>query len=374
MLAQSTLYGLMRSLTRQVRNVRTCFHTLLVLVVFLYLPACDDKPEKKDIEWRNIGLPVLSGTIELSVAIASNSRFPQLPDSSIQMLLARTREMVQQHFGISVVFTDPRNISINQLFNGLSPPLKQKRKDEIIDIHALDDSTREHMRQSIYETLGNYSADRQKVIDYAKPYLDAPLEKESFLQLSEALAVTLENRLKYWYQLKAADGRPVLDGTPYNEWVWWDSLGYTDMAYDVIITNQLVASAELYAMDVHSTLRGGITAGTTSYSKHATLNAYSWMTLYPLLNDAGLLAGLRNDETYSDEQIIDYGATLLTHELGHLLLHLGHPFGNSQCIMSPMPLLKFREWHDGLDPDGCRLRSEEQMVPGAANIEYRVDL
>ena len=92
--------------------------------------------------------------------------------------------------------------------------------------------------------------------------------------------------------------------------------------------------------------------------------------LYPMLNDNTVLARLRDDEHYSAEQVVEYAAMLLTHELGHLLLHLGHPFGNQHCVMAPTPLLKYRAWIEGIDAGQCPVGSEEQMTPGVAKIEF----
>jgi hypothetical protein len=92
--------------------------------------------------------------------------------------------------------------------------------------------------------------------------------------------------------------------------------------------------------------------------------------VYPMLNDTDLLTTLRQDESYSDGQIVDYAAALLTHELGHMLLQLGHPFGRKQCIMSPTIMLNYRDWFDQLDAEQCLLGSDREMTPGAATIDY----
>ena len=92
-----------------------------------------------------------------------------------------------------------------------------------------------------------------------------------------------------------------------------------------------------------------------------------------MLNDGELLTTLRGDETYSEQQIVNYAAALLTHELGHILLHLGHPFGEDACIMSPTVMLNYRDWYDGLDANRCTVGSNDEMKPGAATIEYNPD-
>ena len=345
----------------------------LIALVCTCLTACYKKSETDAGKLRNVPLPVLSGTISLRVGVVDNPRFPELSAQQVQQLLAHTATMVDQQFGISVSFQPPETISIQDFFAYLPPVVMHNRKAEIIDINTLDDAGIGRMQDSLTGTLEQYGYDRQQVIDYALPYLAQPPENDSLHEIAGALAASLVTRLRYWQQEKAEDGRPVLDGTPYNEWVWWDSIGYGDMPWDVVITNQLVASAENFAMDVHSALRGGITAGTTSYGKKSRLKAWSWVTLYPLLNDSPLLVTLRDDEHYSEAQVTDYAAALLTHELGHLLLHLGHPFGTEGCIMSPMPLLKYREWYRGIDAGKCPLSGVEQMRPGAATIDYRSD-
>jgi len=344
----------------------------IVAVLLMTLNTIDSS--KKEPEWLSVSLPTLPGSeIELSVAYVSNPRFPDINEQQLKDLLDKTVELSKQHFGVSLVFTRPVTLPMDQFFDYLNEEVKSARSKEIVDIKSVGENERTWMQQALMQTLNNYRNDQQAVIDYARPYLLEPLNNDDFTQLSKALVNTLLTRLQYWREQKAGDGQPVINNTPYNEWVWWDSIGYGNMPYDVVITNQLVASAEFYDMAVHSSIRGGITAGTTSYSQKGRFNAYTYITVYPMLNDSSMLVELRQDSHYSEAQIVGYAAALLTHELGHLLLHLGHPFGNKACIMSPTPLLKYREWVQELDVSKCPLNSEEAMAPGKATIEYRSD-
>lgn len=320
-------------------------------------------------------LPEIDGRnpVVLKVAYVENSRFTGLDDEQLQAILERTEQLVKQHFNIMIVFEKTDKLDIESLFNNLTKTVKRERANAMVVPGDVSKADRLRMRDSIYKTLENYWNDRELVTDFARPYLIRELPDDDFHKLADALVDTLLTRLDYWYQETASDGKPVLDGSPYNEWVWWDSLGYGDVPYDVVITNQLVASAEYYGMDVHSSLRGGISAGTTTYSKTAQFGAFSWIMLYPMLNNNDALSLLRDDKQYTSQQLVDYAAALLTHELGHLLLHLGHPFGNQHCIMSPTPLLMYRKWMDTVDPMQCSLNSEEQMTPGVAKIEYHRD-
>ena len=198
--------------------------------------------------------------------------------------------MVKQHFDIDIVFSDVDTLPIKEIFNALSDELIDARRDEVVDIDKIDKQLREEMQQSVFKTLKSYAGNKDNVVDFAQPYLLHPETKpRDFIELSYALVDTLIDRLKYWYTELAEDGRPVLLDDSYNEWVWWDSLGYTELPYDIVITNQLVASAEKYAMDVHSSIRGGITAGTTTYNKNTASSSYVYIMVYPMLNDSELL-------------------------------------------------------------------------------------
>ena len=327
-------------------------------------------------DWTTVPLPDISRQpIKLSVASIVNSRFKKLTDSQIQQILQRSQSLVKQYFNIDIEFSEVEVLSIEDAFKNIDYALVKRRQKEIVDINFIDDAAkrkaREEMQEALYATMTNYSGNEQSVIDYAQPYLINPeVKQKDFIGLSYALVDTLLTRLNYWKSQTAADGAPVLNNNGYHEWVWWDSLGYTDMPYDIVITNQLVASAEYYAMDVHSSMRGGITAGTTTYSKHTTFNSYVYIMVYPMLNDTKLLEKLRSDKTYGSDQIVNYSAALLTHELGHMLLHLGHPFGNKACIMSPTVMLNYRDWYDNFNADLCAIGSNEDMEVGAIDINY----
>jgi hypothetical protein len=339
-----------------------------VLFAFL-LVSCGAEPELE-----KINLPELSSeTIELRVASVINPRFKKLSDKQLKKILKKTVSMVKQNFDISIAFTEPEIVSIEGFFTYLKENIKTARSKDIVDSANVSQIDREKMQDGVYDLLDNYQNDQEAIVEYARPYLLVPYEGDDFDELAKALVDTLLIRLEYWRNQKAADGKSVINKQPYNEWVWWDSIGYSDMPFDVVITNQLVASAEIQDMSVHSSIRGGITAGTTAYSKKAQFNGYVYAMTYPMLNDSEILTTLRNDKHYTSDQITTYAAALLTHELGHLLLHLGHPFGNPSCVMSPTPLLKYREWVEGLDASKCLLNSEEAMTPGRISIVYRAD-
>ena len=352
------------------------FNLFQFILVFILVTACSKEQSQDNLVvdnvWENVVLPDVSRQpIKLSVANIVNPRFKQLTSSQVESILLRSQQLVKQYFDIDILFSDTDTLSIESVFNGLDKTLIQNRSTEIVDINFIGQRDRENMQQALFKTLSLYRDNKNNVIEFAQPYLLHPeIKHKGFISFSYALADTLISRLSYWKNQTAADGKPVLDGSGYNQWVWWDSLGYGDLQYDVVLTNQLVASAENYGMDVHSSIRGGLTAGTTTYNKNTQFNSYVYIMVYPMLNDTDLLTTLRQDESYTEEQIINYSAALLTHELGHMLLHLGHPFGNKHCIMSPTVMLNYRDWYDNFDADLCAVGSSHDMQVGAIELEY----
>ncbi len=115
-----------------------------------------------------------------------------------------------------------------------------------------------------------------------------------------------------------------------------------------------------------SDIRHKIQQKLSNYKRSILLTIILLSGLYACSNDMDV----NQDKTYSEQQIINYSAALLTHELGHLLLHLGHPFGDKHCIMSPTVMLNYRQWYDNLDAGQCAIGSSAAMTPGAAKIIY----
>jgi hypothetical protein len=343
-----------------------------LLSLSLLLSACDSiKTKSPDVQWQFVPMPDLSKQpLHLKVAHVTNDRFKSLSSQQLNKVLNRTQQLIKQHFNLHVVFENEMQLPIADFFAYLPEKVIEGRGQFIINPNNLTELTLQQMRNSIRSTLIAYEQDQQSVIDYAKPYLVDNCEVCDLTELSNELVKTMLARIKFWFEYKASDGQPILNRMPYNEWVWWDSMGYSDMPYDVVITNQLVASIENYGMAVHSSLRGGITGGTMTYSKKAAYKSYVFISTFQLLDDSDMIAKLRDDEKYTQEQIVNYVAALLTHELGHLFFHYGHPFNAPSCIMNPTPLLKYREWYEGFDIEACKAGGYPMMEPGAVQIDF----
>lgn len=329
--------------------------------------------------WQQVPLPKMrpGATVKLRVAHVVNPRFPQLDPDGLRQMLDVTGAEVRRQFGVVLEFRRIETVPVADLFGRLHASWKGRLAPSIIDVKQgvdrIDTKVRQSLSESFLNTFAANPARAEAVIAFAHPYLQEPPQQGGLPALAAALTDTMLSRLEHWRTLQGDDGQPLIDDTPFNEWVYWDALGYTRLPWDLVVTNQPVISAETYGADVHTALRGGITTGTTSHNIGSDLGAWAWISTFPFRHDDPLLTRLRGDQSYGPDQATTLAGAYFAHEVGHLLFHLGHPFDRPACAMAPARLLRFAEWLEGLDPLACPLGSDPTMVPGAISLDYRPD-
>lgn len=312
-------------------------------------------------------LPDLGEGTLLRVAYVHNPRMPALDEQRLARVLERARIHVQAHFGIRVAFAPPRQLEIGPLFRAIQPRLAGKAERERMDPTA-DRAVLEKMVAAFVKELrqtGDTAAQKR----FAARHLVEQPADDSDAAFARALLWTQHSVLATWYRLPAGDGKPLMGGDRFNEYTYWSALGSTDLPYEVIVTNQPIASAEREENSVHSALRGGVSNGITTQSLSARFGLVSILSTFPFVDDSVLVRRLRGDHQPAAEQADEYMALLLVHELGHQLLHLGHPFANASCVMTPPALLEFRAWAAQLDAGRCLLRSSAANTPGAIKFK-----
>jgi len=352
---------------------------LSVILVIVYLSwlffhnilSYQEMPE----HWQPMPLPKLQSPAVLRVAYVENSRFKSLTDDQLKKILNKTSKLVSEHFSVEVKFEHKKKISIQSLFEYLPFVAKNNQSKKIISIENEQDAFESFnkIRDSISLQIKHSASTEESIIDYATPYLVEKNKINNLDDLTAQLTRTITQRYQFWLGQLANDGKPVLDGSPYNQWIYWDSLGYGALPYEVVITNQLVASIEENGMPVHTCLRGGITGGNMTYNKQSELGGFVFVSAFQIINDNKLMSYLREDEVYSEEQAINYIAATITHELGHLLFHYAHPFNAQSCIMNPTPLLHYRQWFNRLDVKACKQLNSPMLKPGAATVTFNTE-
>jgi hypothetical protein len=136
--------------------------------------------------------------------------------------------------------------------------------------------------------------------------------------------------------------------------LYWAFIGKLSLPYDIVITNQLIASAEYVGSSVHTAIRGGITNGITTDNPSSSRGRTAIVSVYPLIGADSVTRSLRGGESYSETDSARFAGSLLVHEIGHQLFDLGHPYGKRACVMNPPELLRFREWVAQLSPKDCK--------------------
>jgi len=191
------------------------------------------------------------------------------------------------------------------------------------------------------------------MIAYAEPFLLAPVRERTYQGFAEAVTATLVIRLDQLKSQKLADGSQLIDGSPGNEVLYWAFIGRLSFPYDVVITNQLIASAEYIGSSVHTAIRGGITNGITTRNPSARARMTAIVSTYPLIGEDGVTRTLRGGETYSEADSARFAGSLLVHEIGPPAFRLRASLWKRACVMNPPELLRFREWAERLSPEDC---------------------
>jgi len=308
-----------------------------------------------------------AGPIELRVVYLENARLPQVSRAELDAILTSAREAAAAHLGKDVRFTAPDAQPITAYFDRIPESVRIAAAQWIYDfkrgsgdVSRLDSALEKDLR----ETGDKLDA----MIAYARPFLLWDVRAKSFDALAGALVQTQLARLDGLRRQTAQDGRPLIDEKPYNEYIYWDMLAHAPLPYEVIVTNQLIASVEYTGNSVHSALRGGVSNGITTPNPSAKFSTTAILSTYPFIGTDPITAGLRRNEIYPRDEALRYAGILLAHELGHQLLHLGHPYGQEACVMNPTPLLHFRQWVEKLAPERCPMAASGAMKPGFARF------
>ena len=325
-------------------------------------------------EWKNASVaPIKPGaTVQIRVVHATNPRLASFSADYLRIVLASARLTVWKDFGVYVEFTDVPETGVDKLFALIPPSVREARLQSIYDFKS-GTGDKKKLAEGINTTLTQRGTKLEDALAFAAPYLPADAHPKDLKSFSELLSNVMLERLEQWRHIKATDGAPVLDASPYNEWVYWDTLGYGNLPYDLVITNQLIASAEYYGVDIHSAIRGGVTVGTTSYSRTSKYGSYVAFSTFPFLDNSESTRLLRGGEQYSEEDAAELAGAYLAHEIGHLLFQFGHPFGQKACVMNPASLLRFREWFNQVNSTGCPMGSRPEMTAGAIPPNFNTE-
>ncbi len=320
---------------------------------------------------RPVALPTLpSAPIVLRVVYADNPRFTRFSEVQLRQMLA-TAELACRHLlGLRVKFEFRGTIGITKLFAHTSQRAWTGLAQQIYDPRFRDDA-REVLYSNTLQILRGESTSREDIWEFMGAEVSANLKSANLERLANFLVDKQLQGLEHWKALRAADGDfAISPRQPFHEWMYWMALGYGELPFDIVITNQLVASAEYLGNSIHSMVRGGLVVGTTAFSHTSPLRGFAFFSTYIFSNPLPEVIATQEEGDNNEADTAVFAGTYLVHEIGHLLLQLGHPFRNVACVMRPIPFAGFRGWYQHLDPDRCAIGSEPQMTPGVLSFGF----
>jgi len=278
---------------------------------------------------------------KLSIAYIVNPRLPQLSESEIQQIIKKTSQLSLSRFSLQIEIESFETLSIQQW---IDPYITEIMADNRVKNYMLkaENGSKKPLYNGFLESFRGMPL--KEIIQAVKNQpnsqeIDLTQNKKEILwQLAE---LHLDKLIKI-KAIQLADGKSLLQDDFYNEYMVWDYILEHQHQYDLVITNQLLASAEAYYPTVHSSMRGGITSGFAGRSQ-GKLGGTVVITTYPFISQANFFKKARG-QSYNQQEIIEMIAFITLHEFGHLFKYSPHYYDHPSCVMRPTPGLFYKEW------------------------------
>lgn len=316
-----------------------------------------------------VPLPELPpGPVEMRVAYLINPRLPRMTNSQLEVLLAATRNTTRAHFGVELRFAPVQEIPIATLFERIPVERRKTAFEQLYDFKT-DKGDPDRLAKAFATGFKQDGGPLADLIAYTRSHTGA-LKENSYEALGLALSRLQLSRIERWKNIKALDGGPAIDAMPYNEFTMWIALGYMDMPFELVLTNQLILSVEYVFPAASAAIRGGYSNGLTTYSKGSNFKTMAVWSTFAFTSNDEWLRQMRDGESYNPEEAARLAGISAVHEIGHQLFHFVHPFGQNTCVMNPVPMFAYRAWVEKLSPKDCPIGSSPAMRPGAYKFLY----
>jgi hypothetical protein len=305
----------------------------------------------------------------MRVAHIVNPRLPRLSRARLYVLLASMARTAREHFGVELRFEDPiEEIPIDKVFAAIPPERVRAAREAIYDFKS-GKGDRTRLEREFGKGFRESGQRLEGMLAFARPHT-GPLKEASFESLGRALARMELERIQGWKSVRALDGGPAIDATPYNEFPMWLQVGYTHLPYEILITNQVIASVEYTFPAVHAAIRGGYSNGITTYSSASKFGTTSIWSTFGFTTGDPWVTKMREGETYEGHEAAVLAGIAAAHEIGHQLFHFSHPFGATACVMNPVEMFAYRAWASKLSAKDCPIGSRPEIKPGAYKFVY----
>jgi hypothetical protein len=309
--------------------------------------------------------------ITLNTVRVINPRFPSLTEAQFQKLLKVISKRIKEHLNITVSFDIRSTISIEEFFEEGRNRLGERGQEfyRLVKDNRLSSSSPRHLltdalmkRYSKRNNIENFTHPKllQFISEAARiPKNELPSEVWEFRPLMELVSDLHFDNYKKLKSIKLSDGQPMISSeNDFNEYIHWGGLLKNFKEYDFVVTNQIVASIEKLEPGIHTSIRGGITNG-MKVNSYGQYGQSTFVSTTPFLVNDPILSKMRGGD-YSSDEVVDYIATIATHEFAHSLASWGHYYDHPDCITNPPRGLQFKSWHEGISKLGqCPLEHQE---------------
>ena len=323
-------------------------------------------------DWQALPTPTTGAghaPVRLRVVHAFNPRFPMLSHAQVEAILKSAARLAEEHLSLRVQFDTPPTAPLSHLFARVpeAPRVWLERErfrgwDDDESVSALANAFHASLRRA------RHSLDA--LVEYARPHLEYGADAPDLWTFMTVLLAHEKHRQEPWLRRELHDGKPIMHSDGFHEWDRWAVVGYGELDYDIVITNQLIVGSSRQGSSVHSAIRGSVAVGSTFYNLMGASDAYAVLSVAPFED---YFAGIRGDGEYAPALRSDLAGAVLAHELGHLLRRYGHPYAHAACLMRPTPMFGFRAWYAGLDAKACAANDAKQMRAGAIPLYRNAD-
>jgi hypothetical protein len=286
---------------------------------------------------------------ELRVLYLEDPRLPTLSAAQRAELGTKVEGLLLAWFGYRATLRPVGQANLAEYFTVHAERLRAHPDILAMDLDIESTTDRLRLRTCLGKALTGYT----------------PGEIQELLQASvletRAQAITaaeehMRRRLREIRAIPLAGGGTFFDPArpELNSYMHWCALMYEMDDADLVLTNGMIAGADL-EMEAGIIARGGITTGNTNANRHNAFGASAMVGLFPFLSDAPFW--LRERGAIPEAERLDTIATMVMHELGHLLLRAQHPINHpANCVHMPAPRLRYYDWHRAIRQDGpCQL-------------------
>lgn len=286
----------------------------------------------------------LSAPQKIRVVRVINPRLPSITDEEFSQILEQAKTVFKKTKGVDLVFIDSGTVNIRDFF---------------FKYGGEDPDKVETFMQPRNRMIQAFSNDRSQTYEYmfenVAPLVD-PATRSRLKTREDIIRLAVSSHFDKLSQIKGLrlpDGAPLLERGPYGEFTYWGKINLKQADYDLIITNQILASMETEDVSVSASMRGGVNTGMTSPSP-GPYGGAALLSTFPILTEHSYFTR-DHGRNYDRGTGILIAGTYLTHELAHLILHEGHPVKHPGCVLNTARGLRYLDWYeDAVNRPACK--------------------